>query len=455
MCGCTRYRQDVLYLPLLVLVTALQGCSTLTQLLPSHREAEERAERMQELQLRVMRFSDAYVGRVREAALAYQSGPASGQQRLNAQEWKVQQSTAAYTIASGSNPLISTLDMVVLATLSRMVIDDAWVRAGAGERGQVLLDTHVSLEADAWRLVEDVLNEQQKSELHEVIDRWRAKHPYVDSVAYIHFTDFAAAAGLLQSQDSSPENLFSVFGLDVFSGLDPAVREIAQTRELAERSIFYLQRAPTLLDLQIERLAYQFAVTPEAQGLLTDAEHLARIGIASDRLVTMMPDLLARERAAAISQLMQELEQRSRSLAAANTELRLTLEAGTDTAQALQETLATLDHLTARLKTQSSGQAAEGGKPFDPQDYAALLREAQATLGELDRLALRIERVLPQTADAARSTTSSFRSLMDRAFVELLVLILVTCASILAAALGYRAITHRLRWHDATVPSPR
>lgn len=363
-----------LFFLLLLLVTALQGCSTLAQLLPSHRAAQERAERMQELQLRVMRFSDAYAGRVREAASAYQAEASTAQERLDAQEWKVQQANAAYTIASGSSPIINTLDIVVLATLSRMVIDDAWVKSGANDRGRLLQDTHLSLEADAWHIVEDVLSEKQKSELRDVIARWRAKHPYVDSVAYVHFTDFAAAAGVLEARDDSPDNLFSLFGLDVFSGLDPAVREITQTRELAERSIFYLQRAPTLLDLEIERLAYQFAVMPETQGLLTDAEHLARIGVSSDRLVTMMPDLIARERAAAIAQLMQEIEQRSRGLAAANSELRLTLEAGTETARALQETLATLDRLTARFKTQTSTQAAESGKPFDPVEYAALLR---------------------------------------------------------------------------------
>ena len=34
------------------------------------------------------------------------------------------QSTAAYTIASGPNPVVNALDMIVLATLSRMVVED-------------------------------------------------------------------------------------------------------------------------------------------------------------------------------------------------------------------------------------------------------------------------------------------------------------------------------------------
>ena len=50
-----------------------------------------------------------------------------------------------------------------------------------------------------------------------------------------------------------------MLGLDPLTQLDPAVREITQTRELAERTIYYMQRAPSLLDMQLERITYQLA----------------------------------------------------------------------------------------------------------------------------------------------------------------------------------------------------
>ncbi len=430
---------------LMALTFALEGCSVLAQLRPSYRAAEERAQKMQELQLRVMRFADGYVGRVREATSAYQASAVTTQARLDAQEWKVQQSNAAYTIASGSNPFINTLDIVVLATLSRMVIDDVWMDAGAREQAQFLRDTHTALERDAWRIVEDVLDDNQRSELREIIERWRVKHPHVDSVAYIHFTDFAAAAGVDRTQGASPDNLFSLFGLDVFSGLDPAVREIAQTRELAERSIFYLQRAPTLLDLQVERLVYELAVTPEAQGLLGDAARISQIGSASDRLVAMLPDLIARERAAAISQLLQELEYRSRSVALASADIRMTLDAGTGTAQALQETLATLDTLAARYAALRPARNANTSEPFDVREYTALLRESRDTVRDLNALAVRIETMLPQTSDSVHRAAGDLSALMDRAFIQLIVLIVLLFAGVLITTLMYHNITHRRR----------
>lgn len=400
---------------------------------------------MQELQQRVMRYADAYAGRMREAVSDYQAAAVNAQERLDAQEWKVQQSNAAYTIASGPSPVVNMLDMVVLATLGRMVMDDVWLTNRGRERGRPLREVHASLEAEAWRLVEGVLTEDQETKLREVIGRWRAKHPQVESVAYIHFTDFAVAAGVTPADDRSPTNLFSLFGLDVFSGLDPAVREIAQTRALAERSIYYLQRAPTLLDLQIERLAYELAITPEAKDLLIDAERISQIGSASDRLVTMLPDLVARERAAAISQLLGELERRSRSLVGASSDIRLTLEAGTDTAQALQGTLASIDRLSVRYAKLKPVRSTEPGESFDVRDYIALLNETQATVRELDRLSQRIERMLPKTTDAAQTATMNIESLIDRVFLRLLTLIIALFACALIAPLAYRAVAMRIK----------
>lgn len=429
----------------LALGAMLVACSTITSMLPSQREARERAERMQELQQRVMRYADAYAGRVREVVSEYQAAAANAQDRLDGQEWKVQQSNAAYTIASGPSPIVNMLDMVVLATLSRMVIDDVWLTQKGRERGRPLRELHAALEVDAWRLADGVLDEEQEAELREAIARWRDKHPQVESVANIHFMDFAVAAGLTPANDRSPTNLFSLFGLDVFSGLDPAVREIAQTRALAERSIYYLQRAPTLLDLQVERLAYEFAITPEMKNLLSDAERISQVGAASDRLVTMLPELVATERAAAISQLLEELDARTRNLGAAAAEIRLALEAGTDTAQALQTTIASIDRLAVRHAQLKPARTDEPGRPFDVREYTALLREADETARELTELADRIERLLPQTANAARSATTSVGVLVDRVFLQALALIVATFVCALVAGIAYRAAASRIR----------
>ena len=110
------------------------GCSTM-QRWTSRDESERRATRLQEIQLKVMRYADDYGGRMRDplAELSVQSS--SPERRLNVQNWRITQTTAAYTIASGPNPVVNALDIVVLATLSRMVVEQYWVRLGRRDAG--------------------------------------------------------------------------------------------------------------------------------------------------------------------------------------------------------------------------------------------------------------------------------------------------------------------------------
>ena len=119
-----------------------------------------------------------------------------------------------------------------------------------GDRASALLQAHRELETGSWRLVEGILDFDQITQLQAIVKEWRALHPTVKAVAQIRFADFAEAnkptAG---ANEHGKANLFSLIGLDPFRSIDPAVREIEQTRVLAERSIFYLQRAPNLLDM--------------------------------------------------------------------------------------------------------------------------------------------------------------------------------------------------------------
>jgi hypothetical protein len=443
-------RLNVILLVTPLLAALLCSCSFLTQFLPSEKEAQQRVLDIRNLQLSVMRFADEYAGRVGEAIALYQQRTQDGQERLKAQNWRVQQTQSAYEIASGPNAVTNALDMVVLASLSRMVIEDAWAREKDPDQIADLREAHVSLEQRSWELVGQTLNDEQKAQLRKLIADWREHNPRVYSVAYVHFEEFAADVSTLgASTEASAGNLLSLVGLDVFRSLDPAVREITQTRELAERSIFYLQRTPALLDLQIERLAYELAVQPEAQALLADLGRASLVGSASDRLVDSLPDLLARERNALVSQVMSELEQRGESLSTAARELRGTLEAGTETAEALEGTLATLDRLMSKFQAARPANPKAESDPMNVRDYIELLREANAAAQQFDALAQSIDHALPQTGVAIEQAAGGMRGLLDRAFWQLLILILVALVGAVLAGLVYRTLAIRLHLKQA------
>ena len=428
---------------LLTALWLLSGCSTIQQMLPAHREAQERAENLRELQHRVMRFADEYAGRTKEVLAGYQATATRPEDRLIAQNWKLQQAESAYTIASGQSAVTNVLDMIVLATLSRMVITDVWLAEHGDERVGPVLETHQSLEEGAWDLVKDGVTEGQAAQLREVIERWRQENPKVQSVAYIHFGDFAKAIGLPRpGEEQSSSNLFSVLGLDPLSGLDPAIREVAQTRELAERAIFYLQRTPSLLNMQVERLTYQFAVMPETRSALADFDRISLVGSAADRLVGTLPGLLASEREALLSQLMQELNEGSATVGALSGDVRSTLQAGTETASALNETLETLDRITARFATPGASTKPKDAPPFDIRQYTEMIRELTVASRELNALAQGLDTTLPLvTQDAAAHVDA----ILDRVFLQLLVLVVVAIAATLLAALAYRAATIRMQ----------
>lgn len=124
----------------------LSGCAVTNRLFRD-RAAEERAAALLQMQLAIMRFADEYTARVNAQVVAFQKANPDPADRLRSQSWLVSQATSAFTIASGPNPELNAIDMLVFVTLSRMVMEDRWVDEDYGARAEGLLDEHRALEA--------------------------------------------------------------------------------------------------------------------------------------------------------------------------------------------------------------------------------------------------------------------------------------------------------------------
>jgi hypothetical protein len=425
----------------------LAGCGTLAQFLPGQQEARRAAEQSHDLQLRVMRFADRYAGRTNDALLDFQGSP---EDRLRAQTWKLQQSQAAYSIATGPDPVTNALDMVVLASLSRMVVDDWSVTERYGDRARPLQETHRELERQAWGLVKGVLTDAQTAQLHDIIISWRRENPGFRSVAYIRFNDLAKSTGAREAAAAGPganTSLFAVLGLDPLTSLDPAVREIAQTRQVAERSIFYFQHVPNLIDMQAERFMDQFSAMPETKSLLASVDRVSLVGDASERMVQLLPEMLDREREALLSQLMQGLDERTGEIGALSDNVRSTLVAGTETANAVHAALETADRITTKK--------ADRSRPFDIREYGEAANETAVAAHELDDLAKRADIVVPVMREATDETADHLERIINHLFLDLLMLIVAAIAASLLAALIYRAVIARMEKHDTGARAAR
>lgn len=412
----------------------------------SRDESERRAAHLQEVQLKVMRYADDYSGHINDPLEALNVQSTSPEERLAAHNWRITQATAAYTIASGSNPVVNALDMIVLATLSRMVVEDYGAGTLSGIRAAPLLEAHRSLERQAWTLVEDVLDLDQKNQLRALIEQWRAAYPAARAVAQVRLADFAAVVDAPSNQTHGGGSLFALIGLDPLRNLDPAVREIEQTRQLAERTIYYLQRAPSLLDMQIERLAYQLAVLPEAKQTLAGVERVSVAAEALGELTADAPEIVARERHAIIAEFSAALHAEQDRMQSLLIQVRDVLNAGAHTSESVGDTVAALDAFVARFRPQEVEPAAPSTprRPFDITEYAQTARELASAVQGLQALLVQLDASSSGVERLASTARQSLDEVVDRAFWRGIALIAGLAIAGLLATLAYRYITTRL-----------
>jgi len=426
-------------------LAAVVGCSTMQRLTPKD-ESERRAAHLQELQLKVMRYADDYTGRMRDALVSLDLQSTPPEIRLMAQNWRVGQATAAYTIASGPNPTINALDMIVLASLSRMVVEDQW-KQEHGPVGQALLEAHRDLEQQSWSLAEGLLDAQRKQQLHDLIDRWRAENPSARAVSQIRFADFSALELRRGNESHGGGSLFAFIGLDPLSNLDPAVRELEQTRQLAERTIYYLQRAPGLLDLEIERLVYQLAAMPEVERALAGMDRLSGAAAGVGDLASRAPEIIARERQAIIADLTRTLHTEQDRLQPLLVNLRDVLNAGTQASQSVTGTVAALDALVARMQPDEPRDttASASRRPFDITEYTTSVRELGTAAERMQSLLVQLDTSSKGVEQITRAATQDLNRVIDHAFWRALLLILVLGVVATLSALLYRYWSPRLQ----------
>jgi methyl-accepting chemotaxis protein len=283
-----------------------------------------------------------------------------------------------------------------------------------------MLAAHKALEERAWRSSGELLTPEQQGELRSSLDAWHRKNPLLRAVPFIHLEDFAFATSTTRLGTASTGSVFSFLGIDPLSNLDPAVRELAQTRQLAERAVYYGQRTPKLLGMEVQRLVFELAVMPESV------------------------DLLAKERAATIEQLTGILDSRQGQLQSLIVELRSTLEAGTTTSDSVNATIASLDALIARFDRPASSAGTPASRPpFDITQYTESLRQLSDTAQQLQVLLNQVDTKVPALTQLSDRASERVESLVDHLYWRLVQLGLLLIAAGLVGALCYRAIVRR------------
>lgn len=438
-----------------ILSVALIGCGIIERLTGEaarkRARAEAAKERSETLQLKVMRFADQYVESIerRTSQLEVEHIEALSTKfdvlelRGALARWQFTQATAAYEIAAGANPVVNAVDMVVLVSLTRRIVENRWVRL-YGNPARGLVPVLRAQEQQALHLLEGVVTSEDRAELEQALQDWYDRNQDMETATFVRFTDIAEM-GRRKTETGVSPGLLGIIGLDPLEGVDPALKEVERTRRLAERSLFYAQRVPMLLDLQIAQGAVRLEGSTAARESLQTVDQVGQLAEDLSKTLEDLPVLLAREREATITQVLEGLHAQQAEMLELTREMRAALEAGRLTAQSLQGVVDSSDRLVARFRKEPGHGASASSRPFDINEYTKTVTELAATAREFQVLVQDISALTPKLTEPMDQVVKRARGLIDYAIVRGLIAALLAIAGLLVAGILYQLAAARIR----------
>src|SRR5436190_16882155 len=390
----------------LTLICGLAGCVLPRGQAPSRpkvskiKEGDTALKRdltIEELQSHLMGFADDFALAIMHAGTTFEENAENPEERARIRRWTLSHVNAAVVLAAGPNPAINLVDLAGMTTLGRQAFEDDWLPA-FGARGQQLFEVHQPYENEIWRLVERVLKTEPLQQLREIIKEWEETHPEKRFGAFVGLCDYAKA------RYQSPErvrtrsgSLFSVFYMDPMAGLDPAMRQLEQTRYFAERSMFYAQRLPGIVRLQIELLLSEFGAAPETLRLLNNITEFRETAQRFNDLLEQLPERLGKEQRQVIEAVIGQ-EKVKQQLS----EFIATFDAAKGMAASLEQATRTLGTLVAQFA--NTNQSGTPRRPFDVMDYAVTAEKIDHAATQLATTLESLDRVVRSPGWAERVT---------------------------------------------------
>jgi hypothetical protein len=405
-------------------------------------------------QAQLQRFTDDFLARAGQVLddSAERLGTDSGRQEVL--RIKLLIGSSLVSVVSGPNPNVNLLDLVSLTTLTRMSVENYWTKKTNGPVFEPWLATSRVLETNAWDLAARFLRPDQVNELRQGIEQWYARTPEVHTAFFARPHAFVAMARTEKAiQEKRAGSVFSLVSVDPVAQLEPAVREVTQSRLLAERAMYTAQRMPFLLRLQAELLAYEVTEQPTARLALTNAmqisdsaQRMVRVAESLSQSVSQLPDRLSEER----KEILRTLELHEGKLQDLVAGVDHALASGERFSGSLNVTLTSLETVIKQLEPKTNGQ------PFDILDYARAADATDIMAKDLNALVGSINQSMPAIQGLRQRTAADVEKVVDHTFRLGLVLIAVLLTGSVLAGLLYASVTRNLTQRHAAGPnSPR
>jgi len=387
----------------------------------------------EELQSAVISYANRFISTIGQAAFQLEKEIPTAQGRLTAVSRKVYSLSAITEIAAGPDPGPALFDLVVMATLNRMVWDDYWRPQVFGMPATVMVDAFKKMEKDAWTLAAKVMTPEQRREFRDMIEDWYANNPgqvFVDYIRFSDFGDLGKKPNLKQIQ--KPGGLLAP--------VHAATAAVDEIRMTSERAMFLLTKIQLIMGFQAKLVYSQLVLQPEMSRIFKDVSSFRATAERLADFAEQMPELVAAERTAALK----AIDDKAATLHNINADVRTTLghlnttfnsvhrmaadidtllKGTQQTVGAANELLMSVDRLMIRL---DSGKSTASSKPFDINDYITAIEKAQATVTTLNQLVSMVDRPdAPLITGLMAKINQTAEDRIDHIFLRLMQMLLV------------------------------
>jgi hypothetical protein len=416
--------------------------AALLAFLPDHSAAQQRTENVvvapvgetrqpgaitsrQQLDDQVRRFADRYHARMSIAVDRMRKHPLEPDQFQSAAYWRMMSRVSSIDVAIGPNAVTNLLDMMVLATLGRMVLEQYWVPERFGEEfGRPLSEAARAMEKDIWDIADAVLTPELQAEMRIMITNYYDQNPDQIHPWWIRIDRFSG-------QRAARLNAIKRSG-----GLLKEVRKARETaeelQEYAERALFYTQRAPGIISGRMENSMLQILGGPQVTQMLEDSN---RFIDSVEQLVQAFEDLSAK-RIAAVDQVMEGLSHQREALfngfSTASPEAQLML-------SDLRAIVESTERITTTLNTGD-----EPSEPVDIAEYRARTADVTQAVIELTKLVDSLSGVTDSPDDIV-AIVDHITAGQERVLNRLLVILLISIAFFFICLSGYRLVAAKTK----------
>ncbi len=439
---------------LLILVLGMSGCNLLKNTLELPEKGirsmllldqENGAPDPVELQSQLLRFADNSIEALNLAIGQLQREEDETARRRTLLIRRITMTNDILAIATGANTYANLLDMAILASLNRMNVEDYWIPKLYGESAKPYLLASQEVEKAIWRIASKTLKKEQLSELRAAIKTWHEQHPTMRSSSDIGWLSFASEVAEINrsARPGITSSVFNLLAIDPLAGLDPATRELANTRLFAERGMFLARHMPTLIRWETELLTIHMAEMPEMEKLLANTTQLSESADRFSQTAERLPGLISTER----QQIVQALDMHQPGLISLAAQTERALDAGRQMSNASTATLKSFQNVVRQLQASPSSPNAE---PFHINDYTAAAAQIKATAQDLVKLLQALDQTLAsdkldtlstQLDAAVWQAQASGKELVDYTFRQILflglILIASACGIVLASAVAF------------------